>query len=486
MPPSEFAIELWLEILAYLPPSYILKLMGVNRILFGLALDYKYEELRLLSNDVPTLHSFEQLRHVNIASRVRRLYLRPNFLPGPYEKFETPTPGCFSWLKGSGFSRTSNLRKDLANNVLDMASKSLVNCTRLQEVDIIIYDHIITNPFASLLKTLWVTLGKELQRLSIQTMHNKVPLLLQPIADVHDNMPNLASFELTLMDNREFVTGKEAEETTKSITKFLEAFKPTLSSLSLSSLFGYDLSPLFDGLSEMPALRKLELGFKLCGTTLSNRLSLVQFLSKQHGTLQHLVLDPRPRYEFFFRPQCQLYDFLVREFMEVKLPHVETFQVGSQYLPSTLVPHIMPNLRTLIVRTSEGVSEVNLREIIGSTGGMLESLDISIHDFSTEAFSLLVKGCPRLRRLTVGYSRTSLPPAMQLPDGTWQVAYDSYSSRRYPQWPLEYLRLGLRDECGEIHPRKGITDAVAQTVSPRVVEKDLERRCLCTCSTSNI
>lgn len=39
MPSPDFPTELWLEILSYLPPSYVLKLLGVSRILFELALD---------------------------------------------------------------------------------------------------------------------------------------------------------------------------------------------------------------------------------------------------------------------------------------------------------------------------------------------------------------------------------------------------------------------------------------------------------------
>jgi F-box-like len=64
MPNSDLPTELWLYILSYLPSSSFMKLMGVNRTFFNLALDAKYDEVRLVSSDLRTLHVFEQLRYV--------------------------------------------------------------------------------------------------------------------------------------------------------------------------------------------------------------------------------------------------------------------------------------------------------------------------------------------------------------------------------------------------------------------------------------
>lgn len=54
--------ELWLEILAYFSPGFVVKLMGVNRLLFELALQYIYEEVQLTSDDKPALTIFTTLR----------------------------------------------------------------------------------------------------------------------------------------------------------------------------------------------------------------------------------------------------------------------------------------------------------------------------------------------------------------------------------------------------------------------------------------
>ena len=62
MPTSDLPVELWLEILTYLPRSTPHKLIGVNRTLFELALNDLYEEDRLISDDKDMDKTFKQLK----------------------------------------------------------------------------------------------------------------------------------------------------------------------------------------------------------------------------------------------------------------------------------------------------------------------------------------------------------------------------------------------------------------------------------------
>jgi len=62
MPTPDLPVELWLEILGYLPRSALHKMIGVNRLLFELALDDLYEEIRLISDDKSMLKTFKQLK----------------------------------------------------------------------------------------------------------------------------------------------------------------------------------------------------------------------------------------------------------------------------------------------------------------------------------------------------------------------------------------------------------------------------------------
>lgn len=58
----DLPVELWLEILTYLPRSALHKLIGVNRTLFELALNDLYEEVRLISDDKDMAKTFNQLK----------------------------------------------------------------------------------------------------------------------------------------------------------------------------------------------------------------------------------------------------------------------------------------------------------------------------------------------------------------------------------------------------------------------------------------
>lgn len=62
MPTPDLPVELWLEILTYLPRSTLHKLIGVNRTLFELALNDLYEEVRLISDDKDMEKTFNQLK----------------------------------------------------------------------------------------------------------------------------------------------------------------------------------------------------------------------------------------------------------------------------------------------------------------------------------------------------------------------------------------------------------------------------------------
>ena len=62
MPTPDLPVELWLEILTYLPRSTLHKLIGVNRTLFELALNDLYEEVRIISDDKDMDKTFKQLK----------------------------------------------------------------------------------------------------------------------------------------------------------------------------------------------------------------------------------------------------------------------------------------------------------------------------------------------------------------------------------------------------------------------------------------
>lgn len=58
----DLPIELWIEVLSYLSPDCIRKVIGVNRYLFERGMDNIYVEVQVATNDGAGLKTFEQLR----------------------------------------------------------------------------------------------------------------------------------------------------------------------------------------------------------------------------------------------------------------------------------------------------------------------------------------------------------------------------------------------------------------------------------------
>lgn len=61
-PVEDLPPELWFEILSYLPRGAVVGLIGISRLLFEMAMDYKYEEIRFINADKEMMKDFKQLR----------------------------------------------------------------------------------------------------------------------------------------------------------------------------------------------------------------------------------------------------------------------------------------------------------------------------------------------------------------------------------------------------------------------------------------
>ncbi|EAU83530.2 hypothetical protein CC1G_04786 [Coprinopsis cinerea okayama7 len=500
MPTPDLPPEIWLEILEYFPPTFVPKMMGVNRFLFELGMNYKYEEVRLISDDKPSLRAFQQLGHQNIAKRVRHLYLRPAFLPGIDEDPSLPeATGCFDWLSSLKPSslKSSKPPATITERILQVASRSLTNCTNLRELSIVIYDHVVTPSFAAFLDQIWDTVGESLQKLSIQTTAAKIPSLLSSISKQKGKIPNFNSFELVIMNSRFPLSSQQPMEATRTIEQFIMVFKENIHHISFSTLTTFDLAPLFQYLTNklLPKLTKFELWFVMCHATLSNRANLSSFLQANSETLEHLVLQPRPKFDVFF-PDHGI-DILDRWLWEVSsaitLPNLHTLDVGTTAtwkddpqgwargrvsLPM-LVPDIAPTLRHLILRNYP-FSIAEVKSVLEATNGVLLSLEIWVEIFSPKMLdSLANEWTPCLRDLTLAYC--NIGTCATIPDATYSemlAVRTQISSRRYPKWGLKRLRLGNRGSCGEIHVDRALSQAVKDTVTTNVEVYD-EDKCFC-------
>ena len=61
---EDLPVELWLYILSFLPRGTVRKLIGISRLLFEMALDDIYEEIRFIADDEEMHKTFRQLKYV--------------------------------------------------------------------------------------------------------------------------------------------------------------------------------------------------------------------------------------------------------------------------------------------------------------------------------------------------------------------------------------------------------------------------------------
>ncbi|KAJ2912280.1 hypothetical protein MD484_g8129, partial [Candolleomyces efflorescens] len=500
MPTSDLPPELWLEILSYLPRTYIYKMMGLNRLLFELAMQDKYEEIRLISDDKNMLSTFEQLRHDNISCLVRRLYIRPAFLPGMDEPEtvvddDSSMVTSFSWL--SMFSpkdqdKPHRSTNESARRILIAAANVLPKCQNLREIVIIIYDHAITDSFQTFLSDLWRTLGDGIQKLTVATTLIKIPKLLKYISEHAQRLPRLESLDITIVNSRFPIEQDTEAIATRALVNAIQGFKGTLDHLTLSSVTKYDFSSLFKKLGTLPKLRSLELWFILCRTTLSDGQSLVDFLRANSDSLNELVLKPRPRFEIFLFEQDTLRDWVLQTFPSaISLPNLKVLDLGhgnatgwyDPYVPTEDPPYLpmltsfLPQLQSLKLTNPAPLRIGVVTHVLNMTEGRLSRLQIHVANFTPELLSLLVTQAPNLTSLYLTYE--TLAARDNLTEGfpTANI-YVTIKARRYPKWPLQYLRIGQKKSCGECHPDAYLASTIVETLS-REITVDLNLVCFC-------
>ena len=101
----DLPVELWIEILSYLPRTALHKLIGVNRFLFELALDDIYEELRFIENDKETEKIFLQMEFVFLSFFVYS-HFKSWLKVSKYRKARETTPHSTNVSSCHGFRRS--------------------------------------------------------------------------------------------------------------------------------------------------------------------------------------------------------------------------------------------------------------------------------------------------------------------------------------------------------------------------------------------
>lgn len=467
MPTSDLPVELWLEILAYLPRTTLHKMIGVNRTLFELALNDKYEEVRFISDDRQMMKTFRQLqcdflyihfnvmksdphvrRHSGIAERVRHLFIRPAFLPGITEKVKSEFRSRFHRRVASGVysfrklvasptftqEETPEILPDSVYEILDMAKKAIKRCGNLKEITVVLHDHALIPPFMSFINSLWASdsIGPNLRKLTIDTTVMKIPLLLNPLDRYSKILTNLEEFRVDLSISRHSHSPAEWCAAGQALASLFKTFKGTMTSFSFSSMVMDNLGEFFEMLPRLPKLKKLEVLAIINAQSLPKPEGFTGFIAKHAPTLETFIIKPHSRHVSFHHSNDEYtfwlnhtvspktkkpYSFGNLNLQSLRCLDVELRDMNPHHddvnadpnAPSLLPPlsQVAPNL-TKLVMTGTKLSLHRLTTVLDTISRpgeaiMLEELSFTCSSLSPQHFDFLVKKLPLLKALTIQY-----------------------------------------------------------------------------------
>ncbi|KAF5319465.1 hypothetical protein D9619_008773 [Psilocybe cf. subviscida] len=399
MPTPDLPIELWLKILTYLPRSALHKMIGLNRLLFELALNDLYEEVRFISDDKNMRKAFDQLS-------------KPAFLPAVDDSNQIrSTLRAIIGIKGT-----------ISGSTFDLATRAVKSCPNLNQVTLIVHDHAIVPEFKRFLGTLWAQ--ESIQRVAIDTTVAKIPILLQPIEMAH----NLTEFDINISVSRFPATPTECHFASKALVAMMIAFKSNLTALTFSSLVPMEFEELFESFPRLLKLRKFEFLVVFNVQTIPNAEGLTRFVARHSTTLETLILRPHARqvslaisdhsYSIWLDHKPLQKPSRVYSLTQISLPNLRTFDVGiREPSPTTSalppISRFAPSLTKLVVSNAKLSQNQLLLLLDGAakpgTSCSLEDFSFESYDLTSTLFDTLAEGIPSLKRLEISYTSLTGP-----------------------------------------------------------------------------
>lgn len=345
--------------------------------------------------------------HSGIARRVRRLFIRPAFLPAIDDSKRIQS--TFLTIIGAK-------GKDSAS-IFDLATKAVKSCPNLDQATLIVHDHAIVPEFKKFLRTLWAQTA--ITRVAIDTTVAKIPVLLQPL----EVLRNLTEFDINISVSRFPTTLTERYFASKALLAVITAFKSNIKALTFSSLVPMELGELFESFPRLLKLEKFEFLVVFNVETIPNTEGLTKFVARHSPTLETLILRPHARqvslavsdhsYSIWLDHKLAQKPRRVYSLNQISLPNLRTLDVGVREQSSTTlalppISRFSPSLTKLIIsdtKLSQNQLAQFIQAAVKSDGSCsLEDLSFETHNLTPVLFDTLGHNVPYLKRLEVGYA----------------------------------------------------------------------------------
>ena len=334
-------------------------------------------------------------------------------------------------------------------DILQLVEKAIKLCPNLQDLTVVLHDHMLTIPFISFLGSLWKpdSIGPRLRTLHMDMTLAKIPAFLQHLIIPQKVLPNLEIFSIDLAPSRFEAIPDPAEEATSnsyralvSLRSFFSLFRDSLTSISISTHNAHDFRTLVTYLPlHFPNLKRFEV-FTIFKVFAHQTVPLFKFLNEHSRQLENLTIKPYPRqtsfnqtdewYAIWVRPsppdtlagsgifatgfgglvlpKLQYLDIGLRKRRIDNLPYWGNPSVHAKMVPDLNV--LAPNLRSLVL-SDAALSFERILDLVDSVGdggcSGLESIDFVAMTLSPHVFDLFSSKVPRLKMLTVEYQALS-------------------------------------------------------------------------------
>ncbi|KAF8152256.1 hypothetical protein B0H34DRAFT_774685 [Crassisporium funariophilum] len=433
-------VELWFQVVEYLSPRDLLKLVAVNRVFFNMIMDELYGQLSFISAD-PHVFSdkLNDLQNPDLASRVRVLTIWPSAIR---EAMRTLNPGPIDleFIKRIHVStghhprpptRFPAIRKgrDYVDKLLDRERPpSTVPCTpppppaalpapnerlemfqnairhlkQVEEYQISWYLDTGVKSYAwkfPYFAEIWHSIGHNLRRLSVDVHIHRMNQVLE------------SSGSLNQLEHLHLTMRREARDMPSSndtfIPYFLNKLAPTLQSLSLKAI-GHQEFTFFQLLGQFPHLNKLSFEMPLDAYHLRDPVGFQQFL-RNHPNVRSLRLRHVHCCRSLSDDGFATHDGKHKIYSNLTLPTLQSLEFGLNMDIFSSKPNLMLSavgqlgeyLTSLTLKDRSLTLEEAKTMLRAFPSRRLKTLSMFARRLSPQLIDVLAQTCPSLNSLTL-------------------------------------------------------------------------------------
>ncbi|EAU86666.2 hypothetical protein CC1G_07324 [Coprinopsis cinerea okayama7 len=474
----DLPVELWLQIAEFLKPEDKVRLLGVNRLFFELAMDQLYRNLSLVSSDIGVfIEAMNTLKNPTVARRVRTVTIWPNSMlaainsdKNQFERLHRRAAQVAQRVESEGFLSRMK-RKVIKNDVQPPVSTSntflprlerkklfiegMARLSNVEEVAVYLGKYagiptlIDTNFLSECMQALWASVRQTARCVSFDIPTSAFDSIAQATMD---NLPSqLFRLELLLRcPTKRLPPVAELANLASPVATFVKTAFDTVDTLKSLKLFA-DIPGLYEALPVIPQMRCLALEDSvLLRRAGENGSKLHEFLVK-NTQLEDLTLI----ISYWPCPPISPTE-------ERVLPNLKKLAIA---LPDRLfkcsrsaafLSSISQNVTELTLKSLSYYSDLKvLFDILsradretGTRTTQLRKLEVTLSELSPASISLIAKWCPHLAdlkltiTLLVEQDQTEqFEPSSLIYRRVVQSARDQRHSGAFRSWALNDLTI---------------------------------------------